>query len=209
MGPGPRLRMGLIAGSFVLLSVAAVTGWVRKPVPSATVPYGSNAEPVASPATANMNAPPAAPAGNAYDNSYTQPASNQPASYDAYGRPVDRAAAAYNPATTNPATTACVEGQQSYAAAPYATTRYVRTVRPSTYGDPPRSYYVGTGRTYYAGHRRIRHRRSLGKSVAIVAGSAGVGSAIGAIAGGGKGAGIGALAGGAGGFIYDRLTHNQ
>jgi hypothetical protein len=44
--------------------------------------------------------------------------------------------------------------------------------------------------------------------VAIVAGSAGVGAAIGGIAGGGKGAGIGALAGGAGGFIYDRLTRH-
>lgn len=45
--------------------------------------------------------------------------------------------------------------------------------------------------------------------MAIVGGSAGVGAAIGAIAGGGKGAGIGALAGGAGGFVYDRLTHNR
>ena len=53
------------------------------------------------------------------------------------------------------------------------------------------------------------HGRSTGKSVAIVAGSAGVGSAIGALAGGGKGAAIGALAGGAGGFAYDRMTHNR
>ncbi len=48
--------------------------------------------------------------------------------------------------------------------------------------------------------------RSTGKSVAIVAGSAGAGAAIGALAGGGKGAGIGAASGGTAGFIYDRMT---
>ena len=53
------------------------------------------------------------------------------------------------------------------------------------------------------------HGRSTGKSVAIVAGSAGAGAAIGAIAGGGKGAAIGAASGGGAGFIYDRLTHNH
>jgi uncharacterized protein YcfJ len=51
--------------------------------------------------------------------------------------------------------------------------------------------------------------RSTRKSAVIVAGSAGTGAAIGAIAGGGKGAAIGALSGGAAGFIYDRLTHNR
>jgi hypothetical protein len=55
----------------------------------------------------------------------------------------------------------------------------------------------------------VRRHRSTEKSVLIVAGSAGTGAAIGAIAGGGKGAGIGALAGGAAGFIYDRLTANK
>jgi hypothetical protein len=51
--------------------------------------------------------------------------------------------------------------------------------------------------------------RSTKKSIAIVGGSAGVGAAIGGLAGGGRGAGIGALAGGAGGFIYDRLTAHR
>ncbi len=51
-----------------------------------------------------------------------------------------------------------------------------------------------------------RKTRSTGKSVAIVAGSAGAGAAIGALAGGGKGAGIGAATGGTAGFIYDRIT---
>jgi hypothetical protein len=55
----------------------------------------------------------------------------------------------------------------------------------------------------------VHRGRSTGKSVAIVAGSAGTGAAIGAIAGGGKGAAIGAIAGGVGGFVYDRITANK
>jgi uncharacterized protein YcfJ len=58
-------------------------------------------------------------------------------------------------------------------------------------------------------HRVVRRKRPLKHSVAIVAGSAGLGAAIGAIAGGGQGAAIGALAGGGGGFVYDRLTHKR
>lgn len=53
-----------------------------------------------------------------------------------------------------------------------------------------------------------RHR-STERSVEIIAGSAGTGAAIGAIAKGGKGAAIGAIAGGVAGLIYDRMTADQ
>ena len=55
----------------------------------------------------------------------------------------------------------------------------------------------------------VRHHRTTDQSALIVAGSAGTGAAIGAIAGGCKGAAIGAISGGAAGFIYDRLTANK
>jgi hypothetical protein len=75
---------------------------------------------------------------------------------------------------------------QSAAQSSYLATRQVRTV----------SYHH-------------HHRRSKKKSLAIVAGSAGTGAAIGALAGGPVGAGIGAIVGGTSGFIYDRLTYRH
>lgn len=53
------------------------------------------------------------------------------------------------------------------------------------------------------------NKRSWEKEVLIIGGSAGAGTAIGALAGGKKGAAVGAAAGGVGGLIYDLLTRNK
>jgi hypothetical protein len=54
-----------------------------------------------------------------------------------------------------------------------------------------------------------KKKRSWEKEVLIIGGSAGAGTAIGAIAGGKKGAAVGAAAGGVGGLIYDLMTRNK
>ncbi|PWT81187.1 MAG: hypothetical protein C5B57_10975 [Blastocatellia bacterium] len=53
------------------------------------------------------------------------------------------------------------------------------------------------------------HKRSWEKDALIIGGSAGAGTAIGAIAGGKKGAAVGATAGGIGGLIYDLTTRHK
>jgi hypothetical protein len=53
-----------------------------------------------------------------------------------------------------------------------------------------------------------RHR-SWEKELLIIGGSAGAGTAVGALTGGKKGAGIGAAAGGLGGLIYDLATRKK
>jgi hypothetical protein len=91
------------------------------------------------------------------------------------------------------------------------------TTKPSAAGRAPTSYNDSVEPAYQNnetvrdayGEPVRRHHRTTDQSALIVAGSAGTGAAIGAIAGGGKGAAIGAISGGAAGFIYDRLTANK
>ena len=54
-----------------------------------------------------------------------------------------------------------------------------------------------------------RQKRSWEQEALIIGGSAGAGTAIGAVAGGKKGAAIGATAGGIGGLIYDLTTRHK
>jgi hypothetical protein len=188
-----KQKLGLVA-AFAVLGVAAVSGWVRKPS-TAPASYSANTEPVALPGTDTRSA-----------NGTTLPAANATVAYDQYGQSIgsNTAADGSSYVTSSPAE-ACA--QLETALPSYAVPRYVRTVRtePAMYQEQDRQF--AEPRHGYT--RPTHHRRSVGKSVAIVGGSAGVGAAIGAIAGGGKGGGIGALAGGAGGFIYDRLTHDH
>jgi hypothetical protein len=94
----------------------------------------------------------------------------------------------------------------------YATRSTIRTIESQPLQQPA-PYYADRasyGARTSTGRRRVVTReRPLSHSVGIVAGGAGAGAAIGALAGGGKGAGIGALSGGAAGLIYDRLTHKK
>jgi len=92
------------------------------------------------------------------------------------------------------------------------------SMKPSAAGQAPTSANNDSAYTPYQNNQTVRdaygepvrrHRRTSDESALIVAGSAGTGAAIGAIARGGKGAAIGAISGGAAGFIYDRLTANK
>jgi hypothetical protein len=186
----PQIRQAVFIGAFAVLAVIALLGWTRDPKVQAGSPGYLT------------------PQGLYVAQQVPQGPSLDYAGRQTYG-PVFPAGQAGNGMgyAASPAVENCIEpeGVQNVAYAQPASTRYrtynrPRVVRQVAYDDrQPERVVV----------ERARKKRSTGKSVAIVAGSAGVGAAIGGLAGGGKGAGIGALTGGAAGFIYDRLTHNR
>ena len=204
-------KNGLIIAVFVAVTLVAIAGWVRKP--STSVPYETSASttPLAS---ANATRP------TAYlDQNGSGGLVNQPRPIQGIDPCVPVSSSPNNPYYGSDNYRPVLQpalNSNGYVNDAYVSQRYERSIhRPVRIH---RSEYVSNEVAVrqdggYATHRDggySTHRgRSKGKSVAIVAGSAGVGAAIGAIAGGGKGAGIGALAGGGAGFIYDRLTHNH
>jgi hypothetical protein len=182
----PKMKQASLIAAFAMLAIVAVAGWTR-------VPHTANA--------ASFMTPQGVYAAN------QMPSSSSLQGLYADGRVVYGQTAPYAQQSMYapgyaPIANNCVEAVpvQSVAYAPVeAASRYRTYSRPRVVRTVPqdRDYVVR------------RNKRSTGKSVAIVAGSAGAGAAIGALAGGGKGAAIGGVTGGVAGFVYDRLTHNR
>ena len=195
------MRNGLIAGAFAVLTIVAVAGWARKPSASNNDhPFALNSTGNTQPVSYDQNGQPVYGAGGALPVSLNEPC--VPA-----GGPLSSSAVGYRPAVYG----------TPYRDDRYMSDQYVRSIHrpvrvvPNDFATRDNTVVHenlvrdDNSREYVT----TRNGRTKTKSALIVAGSAGTGAAIGAIAGGGKGAGIGALSGGAAGFIYDRLTHNH
>jgi hypothetical protein len=123
----------------------------------------------------------------------------------AYGAPAPTVPAGYGYAPAPVAVPASYGYTQPQA--PLENTRIVRTAYPQEVVTRPAAQRV----VYQPARERVvtQPKRSVKKSAVIIGSSAGVGAAIGAVAGGKKGAGIGALIGGGGAAVWDQITRRK
>jgi len=125
----PKVKLGLMAGGFVALAVAAVAGWVRKPEPAAAAAgYAGNPEPVAAPAAAGSSDTAGTASRSTVYDQYGQPRYAQQNAQPLYDNS-SYSAPPYN-SYSAPAADAC---QNPPALPAYASPRYVRTVRGLAY----------------------------------------------------------------------------
>ena len=182
----------VLAGALVALAIAGGAAWIKR---SNSVPQSSY-----TPQTITVAPLPLA-------NAQSEPAPlSQNASFSQQG--VGREGndpCASNAGRSVPMGTYSEDGY-------YSKVRRPVSVHRAVYNAPvPQSSYVDQGYSRPSDRYspEVRRGRSVKKSVAIVAGTAAVGAAIGGVAAGGKGAALGALSGGGAGFLYDRMTHKR
>lgn len=193
MNPNNRKTFAIVAAIAVLAVIGAVA-WAKRSSDTAPNAFAQPAfgQPASQPAYDPRN--PQAPGYVQSSNGYVQSSNVGYGEEDGYYSTIRRPLSVHNAVAYQPQDQLIRETDNTYIEP--GSTRST-SVRRNTYVSRPYE------------REEIRDGRSTGKSVAIVAGTAGVGAAIGAIAGGGKGAAIGAVSGGGAGFVYDRMTHNH
>ena len=158
----PRLRMSNIGAACAVVAVLAMAGCSREPAPGAAYNAGAGTTWDTSPAVVPANLPVAVPATPAMNGD------QQTVNGDQQTMNGDQQT---GPSGDAPAASGCEQpAGYGYATPSYASRYGVRMVRPRVMEEQPRIYE----------ERRVvrRHGRSTGRSIAIVAGGAGVGAVL-------------------------------